>query len=682
MTIKKKIISFIVFGFLLVSVIFTFNSISTLKNNQQTNLDLFKKEFLELSRELFEKNSSIFFNSLDLQNSNHSDSKTILDFIKKSYPQGGNITIVNIADRKFLEGYDNPNIIYYLKPVLIDNYIKENILNQKSDFDLDNFDEFSLDKTNTIIPNKIHLRVYSEEGIIVFFGQNFLTGKVRIEFIERQNDLLFKAQIYSSILIFTIIFTLIIIFMVMVMEKIIIKPLKNIVLVVKSITGGDLNKRVDIKSKDEIGQLGLVFNEMTNKLRDSYNFLEDKIKERTKELDSKVQEITSNNIELENNKTVIINLLEDFENEKVNAENLVIVRTKELSDEKARLLASINSLEMGFAIVGIDGDIIINNPSILSILNMKENDSISLDDISIDLNIKEEGLFERLKKCTKQKCIVEINEIIFGTKYLRLFLTPVFSLENIPIGGVLLIENITESKILERSRDEFFAVASHELRTPLTAIRGNTEMILTDYKDKIKDKEIEEMLSDIDEASVRLIGIVNDFLEVSRLEQGNILINKTNFNLIEIAEKASKSLEVEAVKKNIKIEIIKPDIILPKAFADSGKVEQIFFNLIGNAIKFTEKGNISISFENIMGNSLKVRITDTGKGISINNESLLFRKFQPAGNDVLARDVTKSTGLGLYISKMIVEKMGGTIGLEKTEVGTGSTFFFTIPTSS
>jgi len=681
-TIKKKIISFIVFGFLLVSVIFTFNSISTLKNNQQTNLDLFKKEFLELSRELFEKNSSIFFNSLDLQNSNHSDSKTILDFIKKSYPQGGNITIVNIADRKFLEGYDNPNIIYYLKPVLIDNYIKENILNQKSDFDLDNFDEFSLDKTNTIIPNKIHLRVYSEEGIIVFFGQNFLTGKVRIEFIERQNDLLFKAQIYSSILIFTIIFTLIIIFMVMVMEKIIIKPLKNIVLVVKSITGGDLNKRVDIKSKDEIGQLGLVFNEMTNKLRDSYNFLEDKIKERTKELDSKVQEITSNNIELENNKTVIINLLEDFENEKVNAENLVIVRTKELSDEKARLLASINSLEMGFAIVGIDGDIIINNPSILSILNMKENDSISLDDISIDLNIKEEGLFERLKKCTKQKCIVEINEIIFGTKYLRLFLTPVFSLENIPIGGVLLIENITESKILERSRDEFFAVASHELRTPLTAIRGNTEMILTDYKDKIKDKEIEEMLSDIDEASVRLIGIVNDFLEVSRLEQGNILINKTNFNLIEIAEKASKSLEVEAVKKNIKIEIIKPDIILPKAFADSGKVEQIFFNLIGNAIKFTEKGNISISFENIMGNSLKVRITDTGKGISINNESLLFRKFQPAGNDVLARDVTKSTGLGLYISKMIVEKMGGTIGLEKTEVGTGSTFFFTIPTSS
>lgn len=682
MTIKKKIISFIVFGFLLVSVIFTFNSISTLKNNQQTNLDLFKKEFLELSRELFEKNSSIFFNSLDLQNSNHSDSKTILDFIKKSYPQGGNITIVNIADRKFLEGYDNPNIIYYLKPALIDNYIKENILNQKSDFDLDNFDEFSLDKTNTIIPNKIHLRVYSEEGIIVFFGQNFLTGKVRIEFIERQNDLLFKAQIYSSILIFTIIFTLIIIFMVMVMEKIIIKPLKNIVLVVKSITGGDLNKRVDIKSKDEIGQLGLVFNEMTNKLRDSYNFLEDKIKERTKELDSKVQEITSNNIELENNKTVIINLLEDFENEKVNAENLVIVRTKELSDEKARLLASINSLEMGFAIVGIDGDIIINNPSILSILNMKENDSISLDDISIDLNIKEEGLFERLKKCTKQKCIVEINEIIFGTKYLRLFLTPVFSLENIPIGGVLLIENITESKILERSRDEFFAVASHELRTPLTAIRGNTEMILTDYKDKIKDKEIEEMLSDIDEASVRLIGIVNDFLEVSRLEQGNILINKTNFNLIEIAEKASKSLEVEAVKKNIKIEIIKPDIILPKAFADSGKVEQIFFNLIGNAIKFTEKGNISISFENIMGNSLKVRITDTGKGISINNESLLFRKFQPAGNDVLARDVTKSTGLGLYISKMIVEKMGGTIGLEKTEVGTGSTFFFTIPTSS
>ena len=80
--------------------------------------------------------------------------------------------------------------------------------------------------------------------------------------------------------------------------------------------------------------------------------------------------------------------------------------------------------------------------------------------------------------------------------------------------------------------------------------------------------------------------------------------------------------------------------------------------------------------------NLKVKITDTGKGILQKNESLLFRKFQPGGEDMLARDVTKSTGLGLYISKMLIEKMGGSIGLESTEAGVGSVFYFIIPIAS
>jgi signal transduction histidine kinase/HAMP domain-containing protein len=495
-------------------------------------------------------------------------------------------------------------------------------------------------------------------------------AKITQDINEQQTSIIFFIGIVTFLIILLlIIFSLI-------FSKKITNPIINLSEIARKISEGNLSLSIDkdlLDNKDELGSLAKSFNLMIIKLREKIVAFEDS----NRELDLKVKEITDNNLELENNKTVIINLLEDFNQEKSNAENLVVIRTKELSDEKARLLASINSLKMGFAIVGMDGNLIISNPSLANIFDIKEN-FVSLDDISKYLNIKDESLFERLKKCTKDKCIIKINEIMFGVKYLRLFLNPVFSLDGIPIGGVLLIEDITEEKVLERSKDEFFAVASHELRTPLTAIRSNTEMILEDYKDKIEDKNVKEMLMDIDEASIRLIGIVNDFLEVSRLEQGNILFEKIRFNLLELVEKVVNSLQAEANKKNLLLEVIKPENSLPEVFADRAKINQILFNLLGNSLKFTDKGSIKITFE-IIGGNIKVRITDTGKGISAKNENLLFRKFQPAGDDVLARDVTQSTGLGLYISKILIDKMGGTIGLEKTEAGVGSTFFFTVP---
>jgi len=487
-----------------------------------------------------------------------------------------------------------------------------------------------------------------------------------------------KKQTSLYFFVFSIIFFVILmlsIFLVIFSKKI-TKPITDLSEIAQKISNGNLSLKIDkslLNRKDEISTLSISFDNMILKLREKIMDFDIS----NKELDIKVKEITQNNIELEKNKIVIQNLLEDFEEEKNNAENLVVIRTKELSDEKARLLASINSLTMGFAIVDIKGNFMINNPSILYILDVLENIK-SLDEISTILDIKGESLLKRLEKCIVDKCIIEMSELMFGKKYLRLFLTPVFSSDSVCIGGVLLIEDITEAKVLERSRDEFFAVASHELRTPLTAIRGNTEMILTDYKDKVNDSDVKEMLTDIDEASVRLIGIVNDFLEVSRLEQGNISIKNTKFDMLNVTEKVIASLNNEAEKKKLSLKIITPKKSLPEIYSDKDKIEEVLFNLVGNSIKFTESGSISISFETV-DNKLKVLVSDTGKGISLKNESLLFRKFQPAGDDILVRDVTKSTGLGLYISKMMIEKMGGNIGLEKSEQGVGSVFFFTIP---
>ncbi|MCX6788247.1 MAG: ATP-binding protein [Candidatus Kaiserbacteria bacterium] len=388
-------------------------------------------------------------------------------------------------------------------------------------------------------------------------------------------------------------------------------------------------------------------------------------------------------------RTAVINLIEDIEEEKQKVEEMIRVRTRELHEEKARLLASIESLSFGFIIADVDDKVIIKNAAISTILELTEEPTSvrdivdSFKGVSAGLDV----LVHSCRECIDLKKVVELKELSHGKKYLRVFCTPILMKGETPqdmqekvIGYAMLVEDVTEAKIMERSRDEFFAVASHELRTPLTAIRGNVDMILDTYRDKLVDADMKEMLVDIEMSSVRLISIVNDFLEVSRLEQGKIEIKKENFNVSELIEKVAYDLKSTIEQKGLSIVYAAPPSPLPLVFADKNKTEQILLNLVGNAIKFTKDGGITVT-TSADGVFVAVRVIDTGSGISEHNQTLLFRKFQSAGEQMLARDVTQSTGLGLYISKLIISNMGGTIGIEKSELGKGSTFAFTLPIS-
>jgi signal transduction histidine kinase len=186
------------------------------------------------------------------------------------------------------------------------------------------------------------------------------------------------------------------------------------------------------------------------------------------------------------------------------------------------------------------------------------------------------------------------------------------------------------------------------------------------------------MLKDIQASSERLLEIVRDFLEVSRLEQGKIEIRNETFGVEAVIEKVVNTLHEVAHAKKLAVVFEKPVAALPHVVADPSRVEQVLTNLIGNALKFTEQGTVTITVQT-SGTTLKVSIADTGTGISPHNQTLLFRKFQQAGEDVLARNDSQSTGLGLYISKLILSAMGGTIALEKSVPGEGSTFSFTLP---
>lgn len=393
--------------------------------------------------------------------------------------------------------------------------------------------------------------------------------------------------------------------------------------------------------------------------------------------------------ELRGVRIAMLNLLEDLDAEKKKVEDKVREKTRELREEQARLLASINSLSFGFIIADTNNRVIVKNAALSTILELTE-EPVSVQDIVDSFKGVASGLdvlSHSCRECIDLKKAVELKEIPYGKKYLRIFCTPVITKndsgadsEGKAIGYAVLIEDITEAKIMERSRDEFFAVASHELRTPLTAIRGNADMILSMFADKIVDNDMKEMLMDIDTSSIRLITIVNDFLEVSRLEQGRVEIKKETFNVSDVIEKVVRDLTTTVEQKGLSIAYTASVSPLPAVYADKNRTEQILINLVGNSIKCTTEGSISITTTaDAESGFVATRVIDTGLGISEQNQIRLFRKFQQAGEQMLARDVTQGTGLGLYISKLIVSSMGGTIGLEKSELGKGSTFAFTLP---
>jgi len=261
-------------------------------------------------------------------------------------------------------------------------------------------------------------------------------------------------------------------------------------------------------------------------------------------------------------------------------------------------------------------------------------------------------------------------------RFYVVFMTPVLS-GNEVLGVAVIVEDVTEQRILERSKDEFFSIASHELRTPLTAIRGNMSMVEEYYPEVKKNKELETMIHDTHMASLRLIEIVNDFLDSSRLEQGKMEFHLEPVAIKPIVDTVCKDL-AEALKSQGNELELKGLSELPMVQADAGRVQQIVENLLSNAIKYTNNGHITIA-ASVHANKLHLSVSDTGKGISPESQKLLFRKFQQATESILTRDNTKGTGLGLYIGKLLATNMGGDIKLERTEVGKGSVFTVQLP---
>jgi len=231
-----------------------------------------------------------------------------------------------------------------------------------------------------------------------------------------------------------------------------------------------------------------------------------------------------------------------------------------------------------------------------------------------------------------------------------------------------------EIKKANEIKNNFLANVSHELRTPLTSIRSFSEILLN-YKDEDKATQ-EEFLKIINKESERLTRLIDDILDISKIEAGRIEWKDEFIYIEKIVSISVNSILPMAEKKSIPI---KKEIAsnLPFIFADKDRLIQVLENLLSNALKFTDNGEIKIGAKSV-GNNLLYYVSDTGIGIKLNDQKNIFNRFIQIEGNRLLREKAKGTGLGLAICSEIVEHYDGKIWVE-SEVGQGSTFYFTLP---
>jgi signal transduction histidine kinase len=247
----------------------------------------------------------------------------------------------------------------------------------------------------------------------------------------------------------------------------------------------------------------------------------------------------------------------------------------------------------------------------------------------------------------------------------------------IAIENVRLFDEIQDKsrQLAEASRhkSQFLANMSHELRTPLNAILGYTELILDNIYGDTPER-MRTVLKRIESNGKHLLGLINDVLDLSKIEAGQLTLSLADYSLKDVARTVYAAVEPLAAQKNLRFKLeLPPD--LPTGRGDEHRLTQVLLNLVGNAIKFTDSGEVLIKAASTNG-SFRVAVYDTGPGISAADQEKLFQEFQQADNSITKKK--GGTGLGLAISKRIVEMHGGRIWVE-SEVGKGSTFVFTLP---
>ena len=444
-------------------------------------------------------------------------------------------------------------------------------------------------------------------------GKSKLIGILRLA-IPLSDIELIESRMFKTIsitIIFALLATLIASFFVSIMIS---RPLYEMSAIAKRLATGDFSRKAIVHSNDETGDLAKALNDMAD------------------EINAKV---------------------------------------KNISSEKAKLEAILSSMFEGIMLTNERGEILLLNPSIRKLFFIDSSPE-GRKPLEVIRNNAIQEIVDRVLHENREVITQEVSISIPEQKTIMINGVPIVK-DNIIEGAVFVFHDITELKRLEEIRKDFVANVSHELRTPISSIKGYAETLLDGKVDN--EDTVKEFLSIIYQDSNRLANLIDDLLDLSKIESGKMKMEFEPLEILPIVSRCVNVLEKTAKDKTLSLKLDIP-ADLSKVLGDHKRLSQVFLNLLDNAIKYTpEGGSITVnatSKEKIV----QVDISDTGIGISEKDLPRIFERFYRV-DKARSRELG-GTGLGLSIVKHIIQAHNGQVWVQST-LGQGSTFSFTIP---
>ncbi|MEA3357211.1 MAG: ATP-binding protein [Patescibacteria group bacterium] len=370
---------------------------------------------------------------------------------------------------------------------------------------------------------------------------------------------------------------------------------------------------------------------------------------------------TNTENELRDTQTALLNILEDTEEARVRAE-----------EEKDKTVATITNFSDGIMVFDSNHVLTLVNPQAEVFLKIRKKSVIgkSVPELAQNPKIKRLCLIfgNNIKRVFRKELKLEDDRVIEIT-------TIALKRRNHPSEHLVVLHDVTREKVVEKLKTEFVSISAHQLRTPLSAVKWTLGMILDGDIGKIT-REQRKFLEQTRISNERMINLVNSLLDVTRIEEGRFVNQKSLASITDITKSVLEVLAEEIKRKKLRFRFINPSKPLPLVNVDVEKIRLVIQNIIDNAIKYTLPGKKVTIRLRLLKNNLEFRITDEGVGIPQKQEKRIFSKFFRGTNVVKLETV--GSGLGLFISKNIIEAHDGTFKFKSKE-GKGSTFWFTLP---
>lgn len=403
-------------------------------------------------------------------------------------------------------------------------------------------------------------------------------------------------------------------------------------------------------------------------------------KESEKELGVAKQVAESRITELEEARKAVLNVLED-----------VRVEQEKTEDEKEKVEVLLESIADGVLGIGMDERIIIFNKEAEKMLGMPAKKALGMkydEVINFYGKDKKKKSLEFIHDALVEKVQVQIpkNSILISQDKSEIDIdsvaSPIESQTGKVSGVVVVFRDVSEQRTIERMKTEFVSVASHQLRTPLSGVKWFLEMLISGDAGKLTDQQL-EFVQEAFDSNDRMINLVNDLLNVSRLETGKIIPEMQKTDVAKLMKDMIKERAMIIKARNCDIQF-KKDKGSFKIETDPSLYRQIFGNLLDNAIKYSDKTacGVSVKLDKQGRDKIKLTVQDNGIGIPTDKQYLIFSKFFRAEN--ATRMETEGSGLGLYICQLIVENFGGKIWFKSPirprAKQKGTAFYVVLPT--